>query len=401
MPKQNDMLPLLAQAADPDPISKAVKAFRVRQPIGEVFIAVMDYKLVQQITYFDVRRVLRDTRDIEAYLGIQRPLNEKRVTELEHYVRFVDATFPTAIILAIDDSDYVRFDEDQNQLTLSNFKQGNARPDIAISSLCRVIDGQHRIAGLRAFKGDNFDVMVAIFVGIDISDQSYIFATVNLEQTKVNKSLVFDLFDLAKTRSPYKTCHNVAVALDTVKESPFFKRIKRLGTATEDRDFETLTQATFVSGIISYISGNPKLDRDLMLRGKHIPKEDGDTLRRLVFRNLFIEGNDVLIGRIIQSYFEAVKQRWPKAWDERGEGYMLNRTNGYRALMSVFRRVYLEVAAPGDYVDPKTFLEIFKRSDLKDTDFTTATFVPGTSGETNLRERLRKDLSADPFKRLV
>jgi hypothetical protein len=67
-----------------------------------------------------------------------------------------------------------------------------------------VIDGQHRIAGLEKFTGAHFEVMTAIFVGIDISDQAYIFATVNLEQTKVRKSLAFDLFELARTRSPYK-----------------------------------------------------------------------------------------------------------------------------------------------------------------------------------------------------
>ena len=36
--------------------------------------------------------------------------------------------------------------------------------------------------------------MTAIFVGIDISDQAYIFATVNLEQTKVRKSFLRLIF---------------------------------------------------------------------------------------------------------------------------------------------------------------------------------------------------------------
>src|SRR5439155_7515655 len=169
----------------------------------------------------------------------------------------------------------VSYDDHTKSLSISNTRRGNEKPDIAFSNLCRVIDGQHRIAGLRTYSGKKpFEVMAAIFVGIDISDQAYIFATVNLEQTKVRKSLAFDLFELARTRSPYKTCHNVAVGLDTVKESPFFQRIKRLGTATPGRERETITQSTFVDALVRYISAEPKVDRDLLLRGEKLQLAD-------------------------------------------------------------------------------------------------------------------------------
>jgi DGQHR domain-containing protein len=269
---------------DQDLIVKRIPALRIQQPIGDIYLAAIDHQFLRKITYFDVRRVLRDQRDVEAYLGIQRPLSEARVSALEKYVNFVDATFPTAVILAIDDSECVSYDEAAHEIVLSNARSGNDKPDIAISNLCRVIDGQHRIAGLESFKGKTFQVMTAIFVGIDISDQAYIFATVNLEQTKVRKSLAFDLFELARTRSPYKTCHNVAVGLDRVKESPFFQRIKRLGTATPGRERETITQSTFVDALVRYISSEPKLDRDLLLRGEELLPANTETLKRLCFR---------------------------------------------------------------------------------------------------------------------
>ncbi|HUZ32295.1 MAG TPA: DGQHR domain-containing protein [Xanthobacteraceae bacterium] len=373
---------------DPDPIEARVPALRLRQPIGDIYLAVVDHKVLQKITYFDVRRVLRDQRDVEAYLGIQRPLSESRVSDLHKYVNFIDATFPTAVILAIDESECVSYEEDKHELVLSNVRKGNETPDIAISNLCRVIDGQHRIAGLENFKGKDFEVMTAIFVGIDISDQAYIFATVNLEQTKVRKSLAFDLFELARTRSPYKTCHNVAVALDRVKESPFFQRIKRLGTATPGRERETITQSTFVDALIRYISPEPKVDRDLLLRGEELPSADTDTLKSFCFRNLFIKGDDIAIGRITQTYFDAVRVRWPNAWDNLGEGAMLNKTNGFRALMGIFGRVYTYVAAPGEMVPRDKFEIVFKRSKFKDQDFNTDNFKPGTSGEAKLRNEL-------------
>jgi DGQHR domain-containing protein len=293
----------LAMPIDEDPIVKRVPALRIRQPIGDIYLASLDYQLLQKITYFDVRRVLRDERDVEAYLGIQRPLEERRVEDLEKYVNFIDATFPTAVILAIDESECVSFDNKSNQLTFSNVRHGNDKPDIAFSNLCRVIDGQHRIAGLGNYKGEAFDVMAAIFVGIDISDQAYIFATVNLEQTKVRKSLAFDLFELARTRSPYKTCHNIAIGLDRVRESPFFERIKRLGTATAGREHETITQSTFVDALVRYISPEPKVDRDILLRGQSLELANADVLRRYCFRNLFIRGDDLAIGRLLPKSF--------------------------------------------------------------------------------------------------
>jgi len=379
---------------DPDPIVERIPALRLRQPIGEIYVAAIDQELLRKITYFDVRRVMRDQRDIEAYLGIQRPLSERRVSDLQKYVNFLDATFPTSVILAIDDSECVSYEERKKQLVLSNVRRGNEKPDIAFSNLCRVIDGQHRIAGLETFQGERFDVMATIFVGIDISDQAYIFATVNLEQTKVRKSLAFDLFELAKTRSPYKTCHNVAVALDSIKGSPLYHRIKRLGAATpgREKETETITQSQFVDGLVRYISPDPKADRDLMLRGQQPPLVGGDTLKRFCFRNLFIEGDDVTIGRITQNYFDAVKMTWPRAWDDFGEGAVLNKTNGFRALMAIFGSVYTYITAPGNMVPRGRFEAVFKRSKFKDEDFNTDKFKPGTSGEVKLRNELLEQL---------
>ena len=382
----------LEPRADDDPITKQIQALRIQQPIGDIYLASVDYQLLQKITYFDAR-VLRDQRDVEAYLGIQRPLNEFGSLDLETYVNFVDATFPTAVILAIDESECVSYDDQAKLLSISNTRRGNEKPDIALSNLCRVIDGQHRIAGLRTYSGTKpFEVMAAIFVGIDISDQAYIFATVNLEQTKVRKSLAFDLFELARTRSPIKTSHNVAVALDRVMESPFYQRIKRLGTATPGRDKETITQSTFVDALVRYISPEPKVDRDMLLRGQSLELADTDTLKRYCLRNLFIQNEDVAIGRVVQNYFEGVRLAWPTAWDDFSQGAMLNKTNGFRALMSIFGSVYTHVTSPGKIVPATLFAEVFKKSKLKDGDFNTENFKPGTSGEAKLRNELLEQI---------
>ena len=256
---------------DQDPISYEIDCIRARQPIGDIFICSAPYNLVQKITHFDVRRVIQEERDVERYLGIQRPLDHRRVEKIKQYVNFYDASFPTGIIIAIEE-DYAEYDEERKKLIVSNVKRHEKEQSINISNVARVIDGQHRIAGLQAFKGKDFDLPIVVFVGADISDQAHIFSTVNLEQTKVHKNLVYDLYSLARSRSPQKTCHNIAVALDQDDKGPFFQRIKRLGGATIGREFEPISQATFVEMLLKYISDDPKQDRDLLLRSQRLEK---------------------------------------------------------------------------------------------------------------------------------
>src|ERR1051326_467976 len=185
----------MAELSKPPPPDEAViaeqfQAMRITQPIGDIYIAKMSAAQITRITFFDVRRRIQAERDIEKFLGIQRPLNDRRVDALRRYVQFADATFPTSIIVSVE-ADYAHFDEGKRQLTLSNTRKDAQKPDTNMVGLCRVIDGQHRIAGLESFAGA-FEVMVAVFVGSDIADQAYVFATVNLEQNKVNKSLAYD-----------------------------------------------------------------------------------------------------------------------------------------------------------------------------------------------------------------
>jgi hypothetical protein len=162
--------------------------------------------------------------------------------------------------------------------------------------------------------------------------------------------------------------------------------------ATPGRGFETLTQAQFVEGMLKYISKAPKQDRDILLRGGRLDRASPEELKTLVFRNLFIDEKDVLIGKIIGNYFEAVREKWPEAWNYRGTGLMLNRTNGFRALIRLFRDVYLHVAAPGDPVKWEVFFEVFKRSNLTDKEFNRERFQPGTSGESLLYRTLKEQI---------
>ena len=359
-------------------------ALRIQQPIGDFFVGVMSAQDVVAISYADVREI---ENSLDSYMGIQRRLSAPRVKELQAYVNTYDATFPTAIILAVEE-DNVRWDEKTCNLTLIETN------DVSFDKLARIIDGQHRVEGLRAFDGGRFEVNVAVFIGADFPTQANIFATVNLAQTKVNRSLVYDLFDYQRDRSPQKSAHIIAVALDQIDGSPFYHRIKRLGTATHGREKETLTQAAVVEALLKLISQDPMGDRDSFLKKIGISRPSAEELESLPFRELFRREREADITKIMLNYFSAVREKWPESWgDAERQGNVLPRTNGFRALMRFFKPSYLQVVKSkiGTIPEKEQFADIFALISLGDEDFNIKVFPPGTGGEAALLNHLVRE----------
>ena len=366
-----------------------IPAFPVKQPIGDFFVASIDAQDLVDISFSDVRR-MEGERKIERYLGIQRPLNSKRVKDIRRYItQSPDATFPSAVILAIDEK-CVEYDQENNKLILYPYHGQDGEESIPTHKIAKVLDGQHRIAGFFDGVGDNrtfdfdknFNINVSIFVGIDLPEQAK-FATVNLAQTKVNKSLVYDLESVARKRNPFKTCHNMSVALNANEGSPFEGRIKRLGVATPGRKHEPLTQAAFVESLVRFISKDPEQDRNLALDGKKLERLDS---LKYPFRDLYLSGEDgdIKIYQILWNYFSAIRAKWPKAWEQiERKGNLLPKSNAFKAFMRYLRvDVYPSEKERHNLVPSSDdFMSYFDEVALSDEDFTTKNFVPGSGGE--------------------
>lgn len=382
---------------------------RVRQPIGDFYIASIPAKDLVAISYSDVRRLAQDQRDLERYLGIQRPVSPKRIQELKRYITAKDATFPTAVIVAVDEkcAEFSpSYSPEVGKLVIHPYVPNGDDGDFAIpfDRIAKVIDGQHRIAAFLEeggnwafdYNDEAFDINVSIFVGADVAEQANIFATVNLAQTKVNKSLVYDLTELANTPSPYRACHNVAVALDREESSPLFHRIKRLGTATPGRKNEPLTQASFVESLVKFISLDPARDRNDLLEKKRLRLATVEELLKCPFRNLFLKGEEIDIVEILYNYFLAVERRWPNSWAAVDRtGNLLPRSNAFKALMVYLREdVYPSIVGKNYGAIPtvKEFSAAFNHIDVRDEDFTSRNFVPGSGGQATFLKILRGEL---------
>lgn len=368
-----------------------IQVISVEQPIGQFFLGVMTAEDLIAIASADMRRIEDDGDD---YVGIQRKLSPDRVSEIANFVKSIDATFPTSVVISVR-GECGSFDKKTSTFRISGGKDEETGERIFLRDAAHILDGQHRVEGLRAAGAMDFQIPVSIFFDADIADQAYIFATVNLAQTKVNKSLVYDLLDYAKARSPQKSCHDIVVAIDRFKGSPLEKMIKRLGSATPGRQGETLAQATVVKALLPFISRKPEQDRYEMARGKKIKWNDQE-YRVTPFRGYWLSNRDMDIAQILMNYFAAVEQKWPDAWRTREKGHILPRTNGFRALMKLLSPIYLKLRPKFDPEMPVPkkgdFFRLIDKSHLEWDDFTVDNYIPGSSGETNLFKQLKEQI---------
>ena len=222
-----------------------------------------------------------------------------------------------------------------------------------------------------------------------MDDQSMIFSTVNMAQTKVNRSLVYDLFSYAQSRSPQRTAHNIVKLLNESPASPFKDKIRILGKA-DDPERETITQATLAELIVKYISNNPYKDRDTLIRGKSLLKADTKESNNYIFRNLFIDQKDDVIAKNIWNLFEAVKEKWPNSWSGNS---ILNKSTGVVALMRFLRPAYLKLCATQNREIGTTFFAfdysaILLNITIVDDAFTISNYLPGATGVLKLYNQL-------------
>ena len=310
--------------------SVAVRVLEVSQPLGTFYVGIMKADDLRQIAAADTRR--QEQREVEAYTGIQRELSKKRQAEIEDYISTFDAAFPNSFIIAVKSEDVLS-------------QEGETLRIRAHEKAASIIDGQHRLAGFTELNSENFELIVSIFIDLPLEDQAMLFATINLKQTKVSPSLVYDLFEETKLRSPQKTCHNISKALNTEKESPFYHRIKPLGKKT-DEYVGILTQATFVKRLLPLVCKNPDKIRDNIKRRIPLDPDDQEN-RDCIFWKLFVEDKDWAIMKILTNYFAAVRSEFEGDWNS--DSSPLPKTIGFSAVIRLLPLLYKKGQSQGTF----------------------------------------------------
>lgn len=363
-------------------------ATKLVQPIGEFFVGVLPAAVLMRTAEPEPRRLV-DPSD-EENQGIQRALNDKRVSEIREYLATVDASFPNSIILSLSDDALVDgptpTSVDGKDVGLHKFRI------LEKPTTFSVIDGQHRLKGFDENTSQGFDLIVTIFLGLEEEEKAYLFSTINSTQTKVSKSLVYDLFDVARTRSPQRSAHVIAKALNADPKSPFFKRIKLLGTNPRFEDQvlyrANLSQGTFVERLLRLITSDPAADRDAVKRNL-VPVYDLKAHANLVFRKLWIDGEDAVILRILMNYFSAFSSVFSDEWQDSTSP--LAKTIGFGALMrllvTLVKKGMQQKDLSVDFFDAhvNTLHEAYRRSGMK---INFDNFPAAGNGETKLYQQL-------------
>jgi len=316
----------------------------VTQPIGEFYLSRLSADEV--INYVSIlRRGLTE----EEQKNVQRKLAENRQREIADYITDPDATFPTSIIVSVHE-DVVTVDKKRGRL-LFEFDD----------TLGEVLDGQHRLEGLRlamdegaAKRIKDFELPIVFMLNLSPDDKAYVFSVINSKQTKVPSSLIFDLFGMQMSRSPKKTCHEIAQSLNSKEGSPFYRGVKMLGNKIYDSEY--LTQGAFAKYLLKLISKTPDEDARLEKAKEPLPADDS-----LPFRELYRRREDGIIAKVMENYFGAISEVFAEEWSQNPQAYLLRKTAGYSALITVLNNVWSTEIGPKGKATREAFLSIARR----------------------------------------
>jgi hypothetical protein len=168
--------------------------------------------------------------------------------------------------IKIPDEDLLKVVENDTTATLTlpkNFEDAHWQPRKVFP--LEVIDGQHRLWAFEDFEpGDDFELPVVAFYGLDRGWQAYLFWSVNITPKKINRSLAFDLYPLLRQQSwldkfaghsIYREtrCQELTEALWSHPKSPWHERINMLGETKRHRDYKgpMVTQAAWVRSLMA------------------------------------------------------------------------------------------------------------------------------------------------------
>jgi hypothetical protein len=168
--------------------------------------------------------------------------------------------------IKIPDADLIQVEESGEIVTLhlpKSFSGSSWEPDKVFP--LEVIDGQHRLWAFNDYDpGDNFELPVVAFLGLDRSWQAYLFWSVNITPKKINRSLAFDLYPLLRQQSwldkfeghsIYRETRSqeLVEALWSHPESPWYERINMLGETRAEREYKgpTVTQAAWIRSLMT------------------------------------------------------------------------------------------------------------------------------------------------------
>lgn len=336
-----------------------IKIIKASQRIGDFYVGVVPYKDLYEMSTVDIRHITED----DEVVGIQREIRDEKVRSIKKYLTTVNASFPNSIILNVNNENVVTVSDDEIVLRKKD-------------DTFTIIDGQHRLKGFEDYTDYPFDLIVTIFINLDLSKQAELFSTINSQQTKVDPSLNINLELSRKEYMPTKMLVEIAQAFNADKESPWYNRIKMIN----GRDNGVISLSAFVSPLVDLTF--PEKDYVEILN--KFSENDGSfpsfdeskyKMERYVFWCFYANHDVSTVYKILYNYFIAMSTVLEKDWKENNS--LLLKTTGYNAMIRLFK--FLVPTCVRDYNFSKQFF-MDKLSPLSELSGTINSDNYGTSG---------------------
>lgn len=191
----------------------------VKQHKSEFYLTALPARVVTAISYTAVRGASSEEG------AIQRVLNPRRISSVKDFTLEV-GHYPGAIVL--------NWVKSENPLATDGQTLGFE----PLERSAQIIDGQHRVAGIKAAIAERPDIgnillAVALYKDLTTQQCADIFLSINTEQKTVSRSLVYDLYGIASETMidpASERARDVATYLHEADESPYRNLVKMPGS---------------------------------------------------------------------------------------------------------------------------------------------------------------------------
>lgn len=360
-----------------DNVFLEIPALKVKQPLGDFYVISVPARDLLDITFSEPMKYIDNSGNVK---GSQRPKDLKRLKDIAVYIDSVEMAFPNSIILAANYNENGEISKDENERwkIVKNEETGSYKIIIPKKvKLAAIIDGQHRLNAFEFVTNNerftDLQLVCSIYFDLPNSYQAFLFATINSNQKRVDRSLALDQFgynvddEPEKAWTPEKFSVFLSRKLNIDSENSALHRHIKVAPLNSQILFDNenvntwvVSTATIVDGICSLISSNPKRDRIIMQQKHILSGRNRDMLINVKdyspLRILFLKNQDKTIYDTIINYFKVVDEQ---LFQNISSKSYINKTVGIQALFDILKLILVKeinIVQPNE-IDFRKYIE--------------------------------------------
>lgn len=301
---------------------KAVKApyIETKQGDRKFLLTKLPASVVTAISYAAIRG------QTEEEGAVQRVLNQGRINSIKAFT-LQGGDYPNAVVL--------NWVSQTNKLNANDGTLGFTVGD----GLAQLIDGQHRIAGIKAAIEENkslgkLELPVVIYRNLSTQECADIFLSINTEQKPVPRSLVFDLYGVASENivdHAAVRARDIAMFLNE-SGSPYEGEIKMPGAAKRQGGIPLSSAVTGIKPLV----------------------EDNGAFEQIAIKELELQ------KQIILNWFIALQKTYGESWEDKGNVFQY--ASGFLAAMDFLRLQLIPYCNNKESFEVKTIQAALKLS---------------------------------------